>query len=173
MKKTVGKLITEHNDKGHTLDDHIEEYTKAMSPEAMHVVVSAAMSAKDDPLYANKNFYIQLAHYKEPIMQQPVFKAFVRQSCPTPTYNQSAFKYNRAIEDLSFLWCLPSKERYLDIIKNPREYAEHHDYKDLAKTVWDDYTGELLKFVIHENGNKPDAIIYNSKERKCLMNQMN
>lgn len=174
MKKvTVGQQIQEHKNKNLALEDDTREYTQLMSPEIWNNILEAIKDAKTRPQYNNKNIYIQLLHFKEPIQQQLITKTFARLSCPTPAYNQSVLRYNHAVGDITFLWTLPNRVLYDDMVKNPRDYRDDPTQRDRAEFVWADYTGELMKLVHRENGEKPDAVIYNCKERACLAKMNN
>lgn len=174
MKKvTVGQLIQEHDAKNIGLEDSVQEYTAAMSPEIMQTIYETVEAAKKTPSYAGKNFYIQVFHFVEPIFRKPIVKVFARFSCPTPGFNQSTFKYYAATDDLRFLFTLPEKDIYQYIVDNAREFLDDPVRRSIAEFVFADKTGELLKFVQKENGDKPDAVIYNCKERACITKKLN
>lgn len=159
MKKTVGKQIQEHNDKGIPLEDNVREYTNAMAPLLLQIIYEAADKAITSPLYHRKNFYIVLVKNVDAILGQPKFQCWARQSCPTPVYKQDVFKYHYLSGDIEFLWTIPDQDRYWDIIKRKEKYLDNKETRRLARFVLMMESGELLKFAKKENGELPDAII--------------
>jgi hypothetical protein len=90
-----------------------------------------------------------------------------RVSCPTPVYNQAVYKYHRSAGTLEFLWSIPDEARYNWLVKNilnltPEEQVE-------GKFCYLMSTGELLKWVIKENGNKPDGLIKDAKNKPYIV----
>jgi|SRR5579859_1874644 hypothetical protein len=158
-KKTVGQQVQENNDKGRILEDDIRSYTEAMSPLIQQSLYDAAYEASKHALYENKNFYVVLVKNVDRVLGQPKFQIWARRSCPTPVYKQDVFKYHYISGDLEFLWCIPSAERYWDIIRNTSKYLTNKATQRLAQFVLLMESGELLEWVKKENGELPDAII--------------
>lgn len=67
-------------------------------------------SGKKDPKI-EKDFFIVALTKAERVMKN-VFRNmfFYRQSCPTPQYDQSVWKYHKKDDELEYLWTVPSKQ---------------------------------------------------------------
>ena len=165
MKKTVGQQVQEHNDKGITLDDNVREYTNDMASLMIEAIYDAIGQALKSNLYIGKNFYIVLVKNVDAILGQPKIQCWARRSCPTPVYKQDVFKYHYISGGLEFLWCIPDKSRYWDIIYYPGKYLDKKETRRLAKFVLMMESGELLQFAKKENGELPDAVISIKKEQ--------
>jgi len=163
-KQTFGSQVLEHRAKNLTMDDDVIEYRRAMEHDIIGMVNNAATEAKNHTLYANKDFYVVLLILKERFADTPNFKVFARQSCPTPTYKQSVWKYHHHTSTIEFLWCIPDGVLYHHILANPRKYLEDKETNLIAQTVIQMETGQLLTKVKKENGEKIDVVIKNHKE---------
>lgn len=163
--KTVGKVVQENNDKHLFLEDDVRSYTEAMSPLIEKALQDTVIQASAHDLYRHKNFYVVLVKNVDRILGQPKFQCWARRSCPTPVYKQDVFKYHYLSGELEFLWCIPSATRYYDILLNKKKYLENKSTARLAQFVCLMESGDLLKWVIKENGEKPDAVITINKQK--------
>jgi hypothetical protein len=159
VKKTVGKLIDEHNAQGNTLDDNIIEYRRAMEVDIVKRLHDTAQAAKNNDLYRNHDFYIVLVLTVDPVLGQPKNIMWARRSCPTPVYKQSVWKFHQKTDSLEFLWSIPDKLMYIHILNNIGLYLKDKETAIEAKFVTLMESGELLKWVKRENGEKIDAVI--------------
>ena len=161
-KKTTGQQILENKLKFTTETGHVRDYSKAMGLQKMEDLqdfVTEVVAAKLDK-FRNKNIYFVLVINLDKMLNEPKFQVMPpRESCPTPVYKQCVWKYHHASGDLEFLWDIPAKERYLDIIRHPGRYLTNKAWKKHAEWVLMMESGELLKFAKKENGDKQDAII--------------
>lgn len=162
--KTVGQVVQENNDKGLLLEDDIRSYTEAMASSIQQALEDTAYRSSQHPLYKHRDFYIVLVKNVDKILNQPKFQVWARRSCPTPVYKQDVFKYHYISGDLEFLWCIPSAERYWDIIKNKNKYLENKNTHRLAQFVLLMESGALLEWAKRENGELKDAVIMINKE---------
>lgn len=170
-KKTYGQLIFDHWESGITLDDDVIEYRRDMEPEIIANINQTIEKAKNSPQYINKNFYIVLLKRVERIGQGIRTFVFARQSCPTPIYKQSVWKYDRSKNDKEFLWSIPDMITYYHILRNQHKYLTDKETSDLAKFVILMESGELLEWVKRENGEKVDAVIkINQEPQECPIN---
>lgn len=163
-KKTYGQRADEHWSKTHELEDDVREYTRAIGKDVMDRMHQVVGEAKDVEIYKNKDFYIVLLLRIQKLGQAFDPLVFARRSCPTPVYSQSVYKYHHLSGALEFLWNIPDRFRYYDIINRPQHYLQlGKDASETAKTVLLMESGELLKWVKKENGEKPDAIIFTNR----------
>lgn len=160
-KKTYGEVIAEHEEKNLTLEDDIREYTRLMSRAAYTAIWNEINQKKSETYYHHKDFYITLHLIVERVFNKPKFIAIARQSCPTPVYRTSVYKYHHRSGSLEFLWDIPDKIKYYDIVHNPQKYLSHPSktIQNRAKFVLLMESGELLTWVKKENGEKTDAVI--------------
>ena len=167
IKKTVGQVADEKY-LSESLEDNPIEYRKAMEPEIIQNIWDAINKAKDHTLYVNRDFYVVLLmKWERAIKNAPRTYAFVRRSCPTPTYKQAVWKYHHASHEIEFLWSLPDALMYYYLINNiatiPKEQHQ------LAQFCILNEEGKLLEWVKKENGEKKDAVIrINAPEREAL-----
>lgn len=159
--KTYGQIVSDHNNKNLVLEDDVREYSKAMEPDLIQRIIDCADEAKKIDIYQNKDFYIVRLGKIERLGGVPRNMVFARRSCPSPSYNQTVWKFKHRVGTLEYLWHLPGKNRYMDIIQNAFEYTSSKDKgaQNLAKFVLLDASGELLNWVKYENGELKDAII--------------
>lgn len=172
-KKTYGEIIKEHSLKNLTLEDDVIEYRKQMEPDVLKKIYAAAAQAKHHPAYSGKDFYISLHWIIERLGQGFKPLPIARRSCPTPVYKQTVWKYRTDSDDLELLWTIPTQETYYGILRNQIHYLSDPETQFSAQCVILMESGELLKWVKKENGNKPDGVIkinqQTNEEQLCLM----
>ena len=57
------------------------------------------------------DFYIQVLNKSENLITTVIRNYFVsRQTCPTPNYDQTVYRFNRSSSEIEFLWVVPSKK---------------------------------------------------------------
>lgn len=164
---TYGSVIAKHNAQALTLEDDVSEYRKAMEPDIVRNIETTVINALNAPQYVGKNFYIVLLMKVERIGGAPRTLVLARQSCPTPVYKQSVWKYHRASGSLEFLWSIPDAITYYHILRNKDKFLLEKELSELTKFVLLMESGELLEWVKKENGEKIDAVIKITKETPC------
>lgn len=169
-KKTAGQIIAEHDAKNIGFEGELQDYRIAMAPDMETALTSCVQRALEKGLYGTKDFYVVLVTVLDRMLLKPKFMAWHRQSCPTPVYKQHVYKYHRISGSLEYLWTLPTQWRYSEILQNRQKYLEDPEYRDMARFVILDATGELLNWVKKENGEKIDAVIKINKETECSIN---
>lgn len=95
-------------------------------------------------LYLFENdFFIEVLTKKDPLLKNVIsIKYIPRSTCPTPTYDQSVYKFHRATSDCEHQWTLPDQGTY-DMMKiHALEIDESG--KELLEDVLRDASGELL-----------------------------
>ena len=133
-KETVGKVATEllaKADNKHTVVDQMEEN---LSDWDKNIWLCVDNSKK---IYPN-DFFIIVETKKERLLENVIRNYFIaRLSAPTPTWDQTVYKYHRKKDALEFLWVVPSKDTC--------EYLSYH------RRVVVESERELLKFVLSYN----------------------
>lgn len=102
------------------------------------------------------DFYVVVITKKERLMENVLRNYFYgRQSCPTPDYDQSVFRYNRNKGAIEYLWTIPSKDACLLYLQNPKAVpSEEHS---LLEFVIKFENGTLYKLAKKFNGEAPDS----------------
>jgi len=102
------------------------------------------------------DFYIIVETEKERLMENVLRNYFFgRQSCPTPSYDQTVYKYDRSAGVVSFLWVVPSKDTCEMMRDNALNIAPEE--RVLRDFVIDFYEGRLMKLAKKLNGEKLDS----------------
>jgi hypothetical protein len=166
-KKTAGQVILEHDTLKLNLEDDIIEYRRQMEPAIIKGIWETVEKSKVLPIYRGKDFYIVLTTTADRVLRQPKTIVWARRSCPTPVYKQSVWKYINSMGTLEYFWTIPDALLYYHIIKNQDKYLRDKECAQLAQFVILMESGDLLKWVKRENGEKPDAVIFNNKETTC------
>jgi len=90
------------------------------------------------------DFFIVVLSKRERLLTK-VFRNyfFARQSCPTPTYDQTVFRYLRNDDVIEFIWTVPDLETATVFKANRHQVAPEE--MELLKFVLDFYDGTLDK----------------------------
>ena len=166
-KKTAGQVILEHDALKLNLEDDIIEYRRRMEPAIIKGIWETVEKSKVLPIYSGKDFYIVLTTTADRVLRQPKTIVWARRSCPTPVFKQSVWKFINSMGALEYFWTIPDALLYYHIIKNQDKYLCDKECAQLAQFVILMESGDLLKWVKRENGEKPDAVIFNNKETTC------
>jgi hypothetical protein len=108
------------------------------------------------------DFFVVVLQKKERVLQNVVRNQFLyRRSCPTPTYNQSVFRYSRKDDELEYIWSLPDKDSCYMLRANALQVISEE--RDMLKFVLDFFDGTLDNMAQTYNGEAkkdPLAIIF-------------
>ena len=97
------------------------------------------------------DFFIEVITKKEKLLKNILRNYFIpRSTCPTPTYDQTVYKYNLKDEFPEFLWVLPSQETYKMMQERFLEISPEE--QDLLGFVLADSNGDLLRKCKQLNG---------------------
>lgn len=169
-KKTAGQQILEHDALRLDMEDDVIEYRRSMEEDVIQKLHDTAHQAKTQPQYINKDFYVVLIITNDRVLRSPKIITLARQSCPTPVYKQSVWKFMHHTGILEFMWSIPDEIMYWHILRNRLKYINDPECADIAKFVILMESGELLEWVKKENGEKVDAVInINKEDEECLM----
>lgn len=139
-RETVGKISSELLKKTAVTNDPIE------IERAMHegYVKNILECINDAPNSYGDAYFIVVITKKEPLMPNVLRNYFLaRKSCPTPDYDQAVYLYNKILEELTFLWVIPSKDACLYLKDNALSVSEEE--KPLLRFVLDFADGTLYK----------------------------
>jgi len=80
-----------------------------------------------------KDFYVIILTKQERHLKNVLrFYYFYRQSCPTPTHDQTVFRYIRKGDELEFLWTVPDKVSTSALINALKTGNVHPEQERLA-----------------------------------------
>jgi hypothetical protein len=141
------------------LDDDIREYSKEDLKNMLPMIIEGCRERKGTGKFKLNNIFITITPRvnKNKMKIEPF--PFYRVSCPTPVYKQIVYKYISSSDSLEYLWTIPDKIKYYHILNNKQRYYENKETRRLCQFVVLMESGELLKWVKKENGEKPDAAI--------------
>lgn len=99
------------------------------------------------------DFFIVCLLKKEKLLENVLRNYFVAtKACPTPTYDQTLFRYNANKEDVEFVWVVPDRETCLTFQENKNIIVPAE--QGLLKFVLDFYSGLLFRKAKEFNGEK-------------------
>lgn len=106
-RKKVGQVAFEEMLKAPESQDPIE-IEREMQKEYIDELVKCVESSKK---FFDKDFYVVVITKNEKLLPN-VFRNYflARQSCPSPDYDQSVYKYNHQLEQIEYIWTVPSQE---------------------------------------------------------------
>lgn len=110
---------------------------------------------------ANKKFYpgpfFVVVLTKNERLMPNVFRNYfyARQSCPTPDYDQTVFRFTPKDDVLEYMWTIPSRDASIHLKMHALEVAEEE--KDLLKYVLEFADGTLFKLALHYNNEHVEA----------------
>lgn len=109
---------------------------------------------RKDPAIS-KDFFITVLFKKERHLQNIIRQYFLyRQSCPTPEYDQTVYKYHRKDDDLEYLWTVPNNVACLALVKDLEAGVIHPDHETLAHMAEAFLNRDLDKYCAKLNGEK-------------------
>ena len=152
-KDTVGKVALELLN---TIDKPvsvIDQTRESLSDYEKSLLECIAAGQKTYP----HDFFVNVIFKKEPTMPN-VFRCFFvhRKTCPTPDYDQIAYKYDKAKDMIDFLWVIPGKQACIHLKSNALEVVEEE--RELLKYVMDFSDGTLMKKALELNHEDPIAL---------------
>lgn len=152
-EKTVGQLSQEILEKGPETDA-IELEREIHKTYEDHIVECINRSKKN---YSG-GFYVVVETKKERLMQNVIRNyVFSRISCPTPTYDQTVYYYNKDLDKVDFLWVVPSKQTCEMLRANALQIDSSE--RQLLDYVLDFYDNTLLERAKILNKERKDSNI--------------
>jgi hypothetical protein len=169
MKQTVGKIASDLMLKTPYSNDPIEiqraterEYLENLEwcvKHALKQVDCSSIAGHDEcknRAALEGDFYVAALLKKEKLLQNVLRNYFVAtKSCPTPTFDQTIYKYNSKKEAIEFLWVVPDQETALTLKENKQIVVAEE--RGLLQFVLDYYDGNLHRICKKLNGETMDA----------------
>lgn len=155
MRDTVGKLATQAwtTDSGQINPQEIQqatekEYLEELKWCVLHAQGKVDCSSKefhegcvrDNPFKGD--FFIEGLTKKEKLLENVLRNYFIpRYSCPTPSYDQTLYRYNSQADEIEFIWCVPDKDTS-DYLYFHRSQVQE---KELLEQIIDFKSGKLMR----------------------------
>lgn len=146
-RKTVGELSS-------------ELIVKPLESETPHEQMSEQLSDWDKNIFEcverckkeyMGDFYVVVITKKEKLMKNVIRNYFFgTQACPTPTWDQTVYAYNRKDDSIEFLWVVPDKATCF-VFSRYKTLVDANEMQ-LLKFVLDFEDGTLLKIAQKRNG---------------------
>lgn len=152
-KKTVGQVSSELQTKQPETGSVIDK-TREMQEDYMKNLLEAVdRGYKEFP----SDFFTIVVTKNEKLMPN-VFRNYFFNTiaCPTPTYDQTVFRYNREAGRIEYLFTIPSKDACIYLKNNAHLVAKEE--QELLGFVLKFHSGELDKYVKKLNGEEKDSI---------------
>lgn len=139
-RDTVGKISSELLQKDIGPVSVIDQQREMQKDYIDNLIQCVERNTKEFP----GDFFVVVETKTEKLMPNVMRNYFfARWTCPTPTYDQSIFKYNKKDERIEYIWTLPSKDACYSIRNNLATLAD--DEQQLASFVFDFFDGTLLR----------------------------
>lgn len=167
MNKTVGSIASEllSNPDTHKLNP--QEIQRAQEKEYLDNLVWAVKHAQKkvdcshlenhdeckDRTALDGDFFISSLLKKEKLLENVLRNYFVPSKvCPTPSYDQTLYRYDSRKEDIEFIWTVPDKETCLTFKENVTKIVPEE--QALLGFVLDFYSGALYRKAKEFNGEE-------------------
>jgi hypothetical protein len=149
--KTVGELSGQVSQVDMGKQNVIELAREMLTDFDKNVYQSLDTALKQ---YPNRDIYLVVLHKRERLLPNVIRNFFsFRLSAPTPTPEQTVFKYDHKKQEIEFLWSIPDDET-CRIYYNNRSMVDPSDY-DILQMVIDFRDGKLYEKALQLNGELP------------------
>lgn len=148
-RRTVGQEAIDIFQKGEKESSPIE-LQREMQREYYQNLIDCALNNRRK--YAGRFFIVVLT--KNEKLLPNVFRNFffARDTCPTPDYDQSVFKYDHREEEIHYLWTVPSQDACIHLMNNALLVVPEE--RQLLQFVQDFESGALYKIAKKFNKEK-------------------
>lgn len=147
VRQTVGKVATDllqKADDKHTVVDQMRESLTDYDRNLFDCI------DRGKKRY-NSDFYVVVITKKERLMPNVLRNYFLnRESCPSPQYDETVYKYDKSKEEVTFLWVVPDKDACKHLMDNSLTIAKEE--RELLNFVISFKDGSLLKLAQKLNG---------------------
>ena len=152
-KETVGKVAVDLASKTPVERNPIELEREMHTDYDKNIYEAVDRGKKDYP----GDFFIVVETKKERLLQNVLRNYFmVRQSCPTPNYDQTVYRYIRADEIVEFLWVVPARDVCFYLKDNALDVVDEE--KVLLRYVLNFSDGTLYKLAQQLNNEITETI---------------
>lgn len=139
-RETVGKISSELLQKDIGPIAVIDQQREMQKDYIDNLIQCVERSKSEFP----GDFFVVVETKTEPLMPNVMRNYFfARWTCPTPTYDQSIFKYSKKDERIEYIWTLPSRDACYHIKNNLDKIS--NEEQQLAFFVMSLFDGSLLR----------------------------
>lgn len=154
-RDTIGKIATDLQvkslDNTHSAHEQMQESLTEYDKNLADCVAQGKLDYISD-------FFVVVITKKERLLQNVLRNYFfTRYSCPTPDYDQTLYRYDRASDTINFIWVIPSKDTCLMMTRDPLSVPAEE--KELLKFVLDFADGSLYRLARKFNGEEIESPI--------------
>lgn len=151
-KSTVGAASVEASQKTPETFD-LTELQRKMQEDYMKELLVAIDRGY---LIYPKDFFVEVQTKNEKLLSNVFRNYFIdRETCPTPNYDQSVYRYNRQLGQIEYLWTIPSRDASFHLMDNAS--VVHKDEQQLLGFVMMYDDGTLLKLCKKLNNEEDDS----------------
>lgn len=151
-KETVGKASVDLSFKEALTRDPIALEREAHRDYEKNLLECLARTQ----LEIDGDFYLVVLTKKERLLTNVIRHYFIgRQSCPTPDYDQTVYRYVKNGDDLQFCWVIPSKDT-CELFRDNKLAIDPSEW-ELLKNVLNFYDGILFELAKTLNNEKKDS----------------
>lgn len=167
MNKTLGSIASDLISKSDNSNINPQEIQRAQEKEyldnlawcvkhALKQVDCSDIKGHDECVKRSAlegDFFVSALLKKEKLLENVLRNYFVAsKACPTPSYDQTIYKYNAAKGDIEFIWVVPDRETCLTFKENITKIVPEE--QGLLKFILEFYDGTLYKKMKRFNGEE-------------------
>lgn len=163
-KKTVGAIASEafEKDSGHINPQEIQraqekEYLANLEWAILHAQKKVPCANEEcatackDRVGTTGSFFVQVLLKKEKLLENVLRAYFIPTSvCPTPTYDQTLFRYDHEKETATFVWAIPDRDTCETFKENVEKIVPEE--QQLLLCVLKFYDGTYYRMMKEFNG---------------------
>lgn len=157
--KTYAQRVNEHAALNLPAEDDIIEYRRVWQKHVIDNINNVIEQSRKAPAYDRKDFFIVMRVGMEHIGQIPKTMVYSRFTCEAPAFKQSQWRYNWKTQTLDYLWCLPDKLIYYDMLRRAPELLKDPETAEQTKQCIMFASGELEAWARAQDKGKPGYII--------------
>ena len=151
-REKVGKIATDLQKKQTDKISVVDQTAENLSDYEKELFICVANGVKVYP----GDFFVVVTTKLEPLMHNVLRNYFIhRKTCPTPDYDQIVYHIHPSIQEIEFLWVIPSKAACQHLREHALEVVDAE--KGLLQFVLNFADGTLMKHAQKLNNEKSDS----------------
>jgi len=152
-RDTVGKLSADLNKNA---VDNTHSAHEQMKEQLSEYDYNLFICLKEAKKHFYGDFFVVVTTKKERLMQNVIRNYFfARNTCPTPEWDQTVYRYDHQSGDVFFLWVIPAKDVCQHIVMNALTLPPEE--RQLLEFVMQFHDGTLLKRAKKFNNEQDDS----------------
>lgn len=165
MKTTIGSIASELLSKPDTKNLNPQEIQRAQEQEYLDNLVWAVKHAQKkidcysieghekcrDRSALEGSFFVAAVLKKEKLLENVLRNYFIpTKACPTPSYDQTLYRFNADKDEIEYIWTVPDRETCLTFKENITKIVPEE--RALLANILDFYSGALYRKAKEFNG---------------------